>query len=80
MSANITRMLMQSKARQRFKIDLTSIQGAPGPLDLDFNTDRLCAFYNGFLNNPAMQNPFSLSILTALVRLALAGRRRFNHG
>jgi Fe-S oxidoreductase len=80
MSANITRMLLQSKDRQRFRIDLVSILGAPGPVDLDFKTDRLCAFYNGFLNNPAMQNPFSLSILTALVRLVLAGRRRFNHG
>jgi hypothetical protein len=80
MSANITRMLGQSKARQRFRIDLASIQGAPGPVDLDLKANRLCAFYNGFLNNPAMQNPFSLSILTALVRLALAGRRSFNHG
>ena len=80
MSANITRMLLQNKARQRFRIDLASIQGAPGPVDLDFKADRLCVFYNGLLNNPAIQNPFSLSILTALVRLALAGRRRFNHG
>jgi len=80
MSANITRMLMQSNARQRFKIDLATIQGAPGPADVDFKPDRLCAFYNGFLNNPVMQNPFSLATLTALVRLALAGRRSFNHG
>jgi Fe-S oxidoreductase len=80
MSANITRMLLQSNARQRFKIDLATIQGAPGPADVDFKPDRLCAFYNGFLNNPMMQNPFSLATLTALVRLALAGRRSFNHG
>jgi hypothetical protein len=80
MSTNITRMLLQSEARQRFRIDLATIHGAPGPVDLDFKSDRLCAFYNGFFNNSAMQNPFSLSILTALVRLALAGRRRFNHG
>ena len=79
MSANITRMLLQGKARQRFKIDLATIQGAPGSVDVDFKADRLCAFYNGFLNNPVMRNPFSLSILTALVRLALAGRRSFNH-
>jgi hypothetical protein len=78
-SANITRMLLQSEARQRFSIDLASIQGAPQPVDLDFRADRLCAFYNSFFNNPAMQNYFSLSVLTALVRLALAGRRRFNH-
>ena len=74
MSANITRMLLQGKARQRFKIDLAAIQGAPGPADVDFKPDRLCAFYDGFLNNQAMQNPFSRSILTAIVRLALAGR------
>ena len=80
MSANITRMLLQSNARQRFRINLTSIQGAPWPVDLDLKADRLCAFYNSFLNNPVMQNPSALSILTALVRLALAGRRRFNHG
>jgi len=80
MSANITRMLLQGKARQRFKIDLTIIQGAPEPVDLDLKADRLCAFYNSFLNNPVMQNPFSLSLLTTLVRLLLAGRRRFSHG
>jgi len=80
MSANITHMLLQSKARERFRIDLASIRGAPWPVDLDLKADRLCAFYNSFLNNPIMQNPFVLSILTALVRLALAGRRRFNHG
>jgi Fe-S oxidoreductase len=80
MSANITRMLLQGKARQRFKIDLATIHRAPGPADVDFKPDRLCAFYNGFLNNPVIQNPFSLAILTALVRLALAGRRSFNHG
>ena len=80
MSANITRILLQSKARQRFKIDPATIQGAPGFVDVDFKADRLCSFYNGFLNNPVTQNPFSLSILTALVRLALAGRRRFSHG
>jgi hypothetical protein len=74
MSANITRMLLQGKARQRFKIDLAAIQGAPVPVDLDLTADRLCAFYDGFLNNQAMQNPFSRSILTAIVRLALAGR------
>jgi hypothetical protein len=79
MSANITRMLLQGKARQRFKIDLATIQGAPGSVDVDFKADRLCAFYNNCLNNHMMQNPFSLSILTALVRLALAGRRSFNH-
>jgi len=78
-SANITRMLLQSKARQRFSIDLASIRGAPESVDLDSQADRMCAFYNSFFNNPAMQNRFSLSILTALVRLALAGRRRFNH-
>jgi Fe-S oxidoreductase len=80
MSTNITRMLLQSKARQRFKIDAAAIQGAPEFADVDFKADRLCAFYNGFFNNPVTQNPFSLSILTALVRLALAGRRRFSHG
>jgi len=80
MSANITRMLLQSKAQQRFKIDLATIQGAPGPADVDFMPDRLCAYYNGFLNNPVMQNSFSLATLTALVRLALAGRRSINHG
>ena len=79
MSANITRMLLQGKARQRFKVDLAAIQDASGPVDVDFKADRLCAFYNNFLNNPVMQNPFSLSILTALVRLAMAGRGRFNH-
>jgi hypothetical protein len=72
-------MLWHSKARQRFKIDLAAIHGAPAPVDLDLRADRLCAFYNGFLNNPVMQNPFSLATLTALVRLALAGRRRFSH-
>ena len=80
MSANITRMLLQGKARQRFKIDLATIKGVPGPIDLDLRADRLCAFYNGFLNSPVMQNPFSRDTLTALVRLALAGRGRFNHG
>jgi Fe-S oxidoreductase len=80
MSANITRMLLHTKARQRFKIDMAPIQGAPGPVNLDLSTDRLCAFYNGFLNSPVMQNPVSLPILNTLVRLALAGRRRFNHG
>jgi len=80
MSANITRMLLQSKARQRFKIDLETIRGAPGSQDVDFKPDRLCAFYNNFLNNPLMQNRFSLSILTALGRLAMAGRRRLSHG
>ena len=79
MSANITRMLLQGKARQRFKIDPATIQGAPVPADLDLRADRLCAFYNSFLNNPVMQNPFSRSILTTSVRLALASRRRFNH-
>jgi len=80
MSANITRMLLQSKARQRFKIDLETIRGAPGSQDVDFKPDRLCAFYNNFLNNPLIQNRFSLAILTALVRLALATRRGFRHG
>ncbi len=80
MSANITRMLLHTKARQRFKIDPAAIQGAPGPVDIDFKADRLCAFYYSLLNNPVVQNPWSLSILTALVRLALAGHRRFNHG
>jgi len=80
MSANITRMLLQSKARQRFWIDLDAIQGAPEPGGLDLKADRLCAFYNGFLNNHVMQNPFSLSILRAIVRLAVSGRRRSNHG
>ena len=79
MSANITRMLLHSKARQRFKIDLAAIQGAPEFADVNFKADRMCAFYNGFLNNPVTQNPFSLSILTTLVRLAMAGRGRFNH-
>jgi len=79
MSANITRMLLQSSARHRFKIDPATIQGTPGSADVDFKADRLCVLYNNFLNNPVMQNPFTLSILTALVRLALAGRRRFSH-
>jgi len=80
MSANITRMLLQGKARQRFKIDPATIQGAPPSVDLDLKADRLCAFYNGLFNSPMMQNPVSLPILNALVRLALAGRRSFNHG
>jgi Fe-S oxidoreductase len=80
MSANITRMLLHTEARRRFKIDTAAIRGAPGPSALDLKVNRLCAFYNFLLNNPVVQNPFSLSILTALVRLALAGRRSFYHG
>lgn len=80
MSANITRMLLHGKARQRFRVETDSIRGAPAPGELDLGPDRLCAFYNGFLDSPAMQNRFSLSILTASVRLLLAGRGRFNHG
>jgi hypothetical protein len=79
-SANITRMLLQGKARQRFKIDMAALQGAPGPEGVDFRPGRLCAFYNGFFNGPLMQNPFSRFTLTALVRLALAGRRSMDHG
>jgi Fe-S oxidoreductase len=79
MSANITRMLMHSKARQRFRIDLEPIRGAPGLEEINLEADRLCAFYNRLLDSPAVQNPFSLSMLTATVRLALAGHRRFNH-
>lgn len=79
-SANITRMLLQGQARQRFKIDMAALQGAPGPEGVDFRPGRLCAFYNGFFNGPLMQNPFSRFTLTALVRLALAGRRSMDHG
>ncbi len=80
MSANISRMLLSSDARKRFRIDLSQFDRNPDPARLNLAPDKLTGAYNRFYKSGLVQNRVTQAGLHRLVRLILQLRKGIADG
>ena len=78
-SANLTRMAFEPRARRRFWIDLSKFDHEMDSAGIGFQADRLTGFFNRAYKSRLVQNRATQTSLHLVVRLILHLRRRFHN-